>query len=295
MAIYNNKGGVGKTTTTINLGAVLALKGKKVLLVDFDYNQQNLTQRLGINPCESLIYESIKDSQVNHLPSAIIRKNYSAKVKDKGIIDVSFDVIPADSRMLTVEQMQEPGYRLRDKLDFALGAYDYILIDTPPGWRTTNKLVFWAADVVLLPTQPHDCDSIRGAEIAIDKFIQEVRDMKKKGLEHISSSLIEATPTVLPIFFNAADTPIRQNDQQHKYEEESVELRRARSFIDSLVEKKPELKPFFLPGGKLPHCLPHFAHISSADFGDRPAALCHQYTFSYYASLAYAYFLQAES
>lgn len=278
VAIYNNKGGVGKTTTTINLGAVLALKGKRVLLIDFDYNQQNLTQRLGVESCKGLVFESLTSSQRNHLSSAVVRRDYEVRVKPASLVKVSFDVIPADASMWELEHLQEPAYRLRDQLRFAYTHYDYILIDTPPGWRLINKLVFWAADVVLMPVQPSSCDSIRGAAVAIGRFIPEVRRQKKNGLLGEEMSLLEPTPEPLPIFFNN----VRNG--------EKAELKRALQFINDLITENRSLAPFLLPEGKLPHCLPGFAYIASADFGEKPAAFCHQYAFNYYLGLARRYF-----
>jgi chromosome partitioning protein len=143
IAISNHKGGVGKTTTTLNLGAALAAEtGKKVLLVDLD-PQANLSQSLGIIEPKESIYEALTGRGANGLRGV-----------GKGL-----DVIPArlDLAGAEVELSGEPGRELilRDHLTQYTGAkgYAYILIDTPPslGLLTLNALA--CADAVLIPVK----------------------------------------------------------------------------------------------------------------------------------------------
>ncbi|OGN10048.1 MAG: hypothetical protein A3C61_03705 [Candidatus Yanofskybacteria bacterium RIFCSPHIGHO2_02_FULL_39_10] len=145
IAICNQKGGVGKTTSSINLGSYLAAMGKYVLLVDMD-SQANATGGLGISIDfeNDNIYHAIVNDQ-NPLPM----------IKKTSIF--GFDVLPATQALAgaTVElvSMEEREYRLKDVLNSVRMNYDYILIDCPPslGLLTVNALA--AADGLIIPVQ----------------------------------------------------------------------------------------------------------------------------------------------
>lgn len=145
IAVCNQKGGVGKTTTSVNLGAYLASMGKYVLLVDLD-SQANATLGLGmdLHPTAQSVYHALV-SDVNPIP--MVRKSAL----------YGYDVLPATQALAgaTVELvgMQEREYRLRRTLNHLRNNYDYILIDCPPslGVLTVNALA--AADRVLIPVQ----------------------------------------------------------------------------------------------------------------------------------------------
>lgn len=138
--ISNHKGGVGKTTSTINIGAALTYKKKKVLLVDLD-PQANLTQSLGISKTEFTIYDNLKGEK---LISPIEYKN------NLYVIPSSLDLSAAE-----IELSAEPGreYLLKEFLSKLKVKYDYILIDCPPslGLLTINALT--ASDYIIIPMQ----------------------------------------------------------------------------------------------------------------------------------------------
>lgn len=139
IAIVNHKGGVGKTTTTVNLGAGLARLGVRVLLVDVD-SQQNLTTSL---MREEDVKESIYDSLVENKPLPVVH------------ISDNLDICPSELALAAAEmqlQVRIGRERLLKKLlDVKSDEYDYILIDCPPslGLFTLNALV--AATDVFLP------------------------------------------------------------------------------------------------------------------------------------------------
>ncbi len=145
IAVVNQKGGVGKTTTTINLGAYLAEFGKYVLLVDLD-PQANATSGLGIDHAnlQKGIYESIAGE---HLVREIIHPTahlgYRVAPATQGLAGANVELVGVDRRE----------FRLHDALDEVRGDYDVILIDCPPslGLLTINGLV--ASDQVLIPIQ----------------------------------------------------------------------------------------------------------------------------------------------
>ena len=143
IAVVNQKGGVGKTTTAVNLTAALTEAGKKVLLCDFD-PQANATSGLGLN--KRKLKKSVYDVIVNETPVS------------EAIVATKFgDMLPsaADLAGAAVEliSMPEPNQRLKNALDAVKDQYDAIFIDCPPSLEmlTLNGLV--AADGILVPVQ----------------------------------------------------------------------------------------------------------------------------------------------
>jgi len=145
IAVCNQKGGVGKTTTSINLGAYLAALGKYVLLVDLD-SQANATVGLGISMNEDVynIYHTLINDQN---PQGVLRRTSL----------FGLDVLPAAQSLAgaTIElvSMEDREMRLKKVLDAVRTNYDYIIIDSPPslGLLTVNALS--AAERVLIPVQ----------------------------------------------------------------------------------------------------------------------------------------------
>jgi len=139
----NQKGGVGKTTSAINIGAYLALAGKKTLLVDFD-SQGNMTSGVGVDREKPTIYDILAGTvPVN----AVIRES---AIPGLSVIPASIDLSGAAIELVDQEKRE---YYLKNALEPVKADYDYILIDCPPslGILTLNGLV--AADAVLIPLQ----------------------------------------------------------------------------------------------------------------------------------------------
>jgi len=170
IAVANQKGGVGKTTTTANLGAALARKGRRVLLIDMD-PQGNLTSAVGASKTSELtIAEALLDHRVL-LPALPIVSGCS-----------QLHVTPATLALASAEAalMNKLGreQRLRDQIGRRAADFDLVLVDTPPslGLLTINALV--AADYVLIPTEARFF-SLQGLQM-IEESIEEVLYLNPK-------------------------------------------------------------------------------------------------------------------
>ncbi len=145
IAIANQKGGVGKTTTSVNLGAGLAQVGKKVLLVDIDA-QGNATTGVGIEKSEldQCIYNVlVEDADVQGVIQKTATENLDVLPATIQLAGAEIELVPTISREVRLQRALQP---VRDE-------YDYIIIDCPPslGLLTINALT--AADSVIIPVQ----------------------------------------------------------------------------------------------------------------------------------------------
>jgi len=170
IAFANQKGGVAKTTTTLNLGVALAEKGRRVLAVDMD-PQGNLTMSQGWNPDE--IERSMFDVLVHRLPITEIVRT--------GEIDVAVSSIDLAGAELALSSMIGRERALEKALLPVQEAYDFILIDTPPslGLLTINALV--AAKGVIVPVQ---CEylSLRGL-VQLENTLSMIRENLNPNVE----------------------------------------------------------------------------------------------------------------
>lgn len=144
ISIANQKGGVGKTTTAINLSTILAKKGKKVLMIDVD-PQGNATSGVGGDKeVEISVYDLlIEDIELNEA----IQKT---KIKNLDICASNINLAGAEVQLVNMEKRE---YRLKEKLDPKKNNYDYIIIDCPPSLGLITLNAFTASDSVLIPVQ----------------------------------------------------------------------------------------------------------------------------------------------
>ena len=218
IAVANQKGGVGKTTTSVNLAASLAMAGCRVMLIDLD-PQGNATMGAGVdkyqiprNIYDWLIEGANLDDVVQRCPG-----NYD-------LIPSNSDLTAAEVELLNQEQRQ---VRLRDKLAFCRERYDYIVIDCPPSLNilTLNALI--AADGVLIPMQCEYyalegltalLDTIEGVRaqanprLEIEGLLRTMYDPRNGLTREVSRQLIEyfgdkVFRTVIPRNVRLAEAP----------------------------------------------------------------------------------------
>lgn len=143
IAVVNQKGGVGKTTTAVNLTAALTEAGKRVLLCDFD-PQANATSGLGLD--KRHLRHSVYDVIVNDVPA----KDAIVQTKFGDVLPSTADLAGAGVELVT---MDSPNYRLKNALDTVKDRYDLIFIDCPPSLELLTLNSLCAADGIMVPVQ----------------------------------------------------------------------------------------------------------------------------------------------
>ncbi len=175
ISIVNQKGGVGKTTTTVNLGAGLAGEGKKALIVDFD-SQANATISLGIN--RENIVKDIMDILLN-------TSSFDEVVLNTTINNL--DIVPASIKLSQIEALlfnnEDKQWTLSKALDIVKDKYDYILIDCPPSLGLIIDNALYASNSVIIPVECgfYAYDALTQMVNKID----EVQHIKKIDIEGI--------------------------------------------------------------------------------------------------------------
>ena len=205
IAIFNQKGGVGKTTTNINLAACLALKGKKILILDID-PQGNTTSGMGISKkgLDKTMYEVLISDKLEP-EEAII----PTRVKNLDIIPASVQLAGAEIELVQLEGREK---RLKKALDKIKSGYDYIFIDCPPslGLLTINSLT--AVDSVLIPIQ---CEFY--ALEGVSQLMSTIELVKK----NMNPSL-EIQGVILSMFDGRTNLSIQVVEEVKKYFKEKV-------------------------------------------------------------------------
>ena len=169
IAIANQKGGVGKTTTSINLSASLAAKGKKVLVIDTD-PQGNTTSGFGIekNELEDTIYElilgecSIRDCIISNV------------IKNVSVVPSNVNLAAAEIELIGVDKKE---FILKNEVDYVKDDYDFIIIDCPPTLTIYTDSALMASDYYLIPNRidRYSIVGIDSLQKAVTNLIREER------------------------------------------------------------------------------------------------------------------------
>ncbi|WP_294949866.1 AAA family ATPase [Sulfurivirga sp.] len=219
MAVANQKGGVGKTTTAVNLAAALARLGKRVLLADLD-PQGNATVSLGVD--KDALTHTVYDLLLEEAPLDAVRQPIEAAGVD--LLPANGDLTAAEADLL--EHARGP-LRLREVLDPLRAEYDAIVIDCPPtlNMLTVNALV--AADGVVVPVQCEFfalegltalMDTIRTVQetlnpgLTIDGLLRTMYDRRNNLANDVSSELVahfgmQVFKTIIPRNVRLAEAP----------------------------------------------------------------------------------------
>jgi chromosome partitioning protein len=218
IAVVNQKGGVGKTTTTINLASAFAMMKRKVMLIDFD-PQGNATVGSGIYK------EDFSRASQHVLLNEVTIAN--AVMKSAG----GYDVLPTNHELVAAEvqlmQMPQREYRLKQALSTVIANYDYVLIDCPPSLNILTVNALAAADSVLIPVQCeyYALEGLKGLlntikqiqstinpQLHIEGLLRTMYDGRNRLALDVSAQLLQHFPgrvyrTVIPRNVRLAEAP----------------------------------------------------------------------------------------
>ncbi len=155
IAVYHNKGGVGKTTTVINLAAAFSKKGKRVLIIDMD-SQANTTFATGLVKFQDEASDDIKGSYIYHVMIEGKKFPICEVVRKASFTFPAIDVIPSHisltEKEVEISNLVQAQNRLISKFSAVKDLYDVVLIDTPPSLNVFAKIALLSADYLLIPS-----------------------------------------------------------------------------------------------------------------------------------------------
>lgn len=181
IAIYHNKGGVGKTTTVINLAAAFRHCGKRVLVIDLD-SQANTTYAAGLVKFYNENDDNIKSSYIFHVISEKSKFYIPDVVRQSSFPAHNFDVIPSHIELMEHErelvEITPALTRLDKKLKAVQENYDLVLIDTPPSLNLYARIALIAANYLIIPSdlKPFANEGLRN----VRKFIDDINEFREE-------------------------------------------------------------------------------------------------------------------
>lgn len=179
IAIYHNKGGVGKTTTTINLAAAMSRKGLRVLIIDLD-SQANTTYAAGLMKFDTEEEDTLKDSNIynvvfypksNYIPEVALKGSFT--YPEVNVIPAHINLIWQEARLVDKDSSKT---HLVKKLELVKDDYDVVLIDTPPSLNLYAKIALIACDYLIIPSdlKPFANEGLRN----VKNFVEEIDEFR---------------------------------------------------------------------------------------------------------------------
>jgi cellulose biosynthesis protein BcsQ len=200
IAVYHNKGGVGKTTTVVNLAAALSKKGKRVLVIDLD-SQANTTFAAGLIKFHDEESDTIKDSYVFHVLKEGKQYPILEVVRKSSCTKPEFDVVPSHIDLMQHEQefiqTEQTRTRLIKKLQPVKDVYDIVLIDTPPSLNIYARIALITADYLIIPSdlKPFANEGLRN----VRNFVTDINTFRA-DVGRGELQVLGVLPTKLPTF-----------------------------------------------------------------------------------------------
>jgi cellulose biosynthesis protein BcsQ len=181
IAVYHNKGGVGKTTTVVNLAAALRKKGKRVLVIDLD-SQANTTFATGLVKFDDEEFDDIKGSNILHILQSEDFYPIEEVARKSQFTDPEISVVPSHISLMNYEneliQQEDSKMMLAQKLNEVSEKYDVVLIDTPPSLNLYARIALITADYLIIPSdlKPFANQGL----INVKDFIKKINGFRKQ-------------------------------------------------------------------------------------------------------------------
>ena len=179
IAVYHNKGGVGKTTTVVNLAAALRKKGKRVLVIDLD-SQANTTFALGLAKFQDEEDDNLKDSNIYHVLKEKNKYLITDVSRESQFNNPELDLIPSHITLMWYErelfEIDAAKTRLTNKLKLDEDNYDIVIIDTPPSLNLYAKIALITAEYLIVPSdlKPFANEGLRN----VKNFVEEINEFR---------------------------------------------------------------------------------------------------------------------
>ncbi|MGK7878072.1 MAG: ParA family protein [Xenococcaceae cyanobacterium] len=253
IAVYHNKGGVGKTTTVVNLAAALSRHGQRVLVIDLD-SQANTTYAAGLVKFHDEIDDNIKTSYIYHV--IVERSKYFIPevVRQSSFTNSGFDIIPSHIELMEHEkeliEVAPALSRLVSKLQKVSEDYDMVIIDTPPSLNLYARIALITANYLIVPSdlKPFANEGLRNVRNFIND-INEFREQMQKGPVKILGVLPSKIPTAHR--FVKYILPQMENAVKERYGFPLFESRIfERRDISSAIEQTNQIGDLIIPDPK---------------------------------------------